>query len=128
MPAKSHTKRKTTRKTKRTTKSRARSTRVRHRQADLWTESGPEAGTYPTGGYVGAGPSGYGLKSAIASIFQGRSQVSPYGLRSSAPPPAAVGAAAPAADASTAAATSGDAVAQQRHLRVAMQRVLRELK
>ena len=109
---------------RRTTRTTTRRRRV-HRQADVFNTSGPEYADYKTGATVFPGPSGYGFTRAIASMFQGRNEVQPYGLR-----PAPVPAAAPAAAAATdapAAAAGGEAVAQQRRVRAAMQRILRSL-
>ena len=120
--------RRTKRSTKRSPKTPTprRKTAMRHRQADVCNMGGPEAGVSPPGASPPSGLSGYGFRSAMAEMFQGRNQVSPYGLRSAAV--AAPVAAAAAADIPAAAATGSEAVAQQRPVRVAMQRILRELK
>lgn len=115
MPAKksgkSTKRRASARQTKRTTK--------RHRQTDVWGESLLDLGKYPGGEYV---------SSAIdKSRSQGRVGTSAYSLRSADPVPVVptpVSVAVPEA----AASTSADAVAQQRPVRLAMQRILRELK
>lgn len=128
MPAYAQKKRRTTK--RRTTKKRTTQKRAKrhttHRQGDVFNMGGPEMVDYRSGAAVHTGPSGYGLVGAAASMFQGRNQVHSYGLRP-APVAADPAAAAAAAESVAAASTSGDAVAQQRAVRLAMQRIIRSL-
>lgn len=121
----------------------------RARQAGVWNDGGPETSKYlstpHTPAYLGLSVyDTFPAKASGGGMYQGREQISAYNvggtnalIAAATMPTTAVGAAAAAksstaskstASGAAASTTSATTVAQQRNIRRAMQRVMREIK